>query len=42
MITEPKQDIFIKMFNNIMTNINSIINIFERITQDILIIIIQL
>jgi len=27
MITEPKQDIYIKMFNDIMTNIDSIINI---------------
>lgn len=27
MITEPKQDIFIKMFNNIMTNIGQVINI---------------
>lgn len=30
MITEPKQDIYIKMFNNIMTNINRVINICEK------------
>ena len=30
MITETKQDIFIKMFNNIMTNIDSVINISKK------------